>query len=77
MQNKIIFKTLTELKSFCKRGKIIPELYISSDKHSNMRGEFKHQISGQLKSHQTEFFFTVKEQLILKYRTNFIDFTKI
>lgn len=60
------FKTLKNFTEFCEKSNINPILDIDVKKHSNMRGEFFHFISGELKLNETDFNFKIKEPLVLK-----------
>lgn len=65
-QTIISFNSIKEFNKFCDNAKIYPILKVESKKHSNMRGEFFHYISGILLLHGIEFKFEINESLVLK-----------
>lgn len=65
-QTLISFGTINEFKQFCTNSNNFPALSVHGKKHSNMRGEFFHEISGTINMHGTTLIFKINEPLVLK-----------
>ncbi len=63
---KIVFNEIEEFKIFCKKNKISPKVFIQPKKHSNMRGEFFHILSGEMILNKIKMIFEIEEELVKK-----------
>lgn len=63
---KIVFDEIEEFKQFCKKNKISPRVFIEPKKHSNMRGEFFHILSGEMSLNRIKMLFCIEEELVKK-----------
>lgn len=63
---KITFNLIEEFKTFCISNKIQPKVYIQPKKHSNMRGEFFHLLSGELLINEIILKYEIIEELMKK-----------
>ncbi len=70
-QTLISFGTINEFKQFCINSKNYPTLSIYGKKHSNMRGEFFHEVTGSITMHGTDIVFKISEPLVLKTKLNY------
>ncbi len=62
----INFLKVSELVEFCNTNKLDPTVVVTPKKHSNMRGEFFHVVSGMLDLNGMLLEFNVEEHLVKK-----------
>lgn len=63
---ELTFSKVSDFKQFCDANKLDPTIDLLPKKHSNMRGEFFHELKGQMSLNGMTVNFSVEEHLVKK-----------